>query len=99
MPRRMFEFDRGKGSMLDWQQENVAYFGPRASYFNFRSVPGPYLRTSRRQGVVYPLKWYPVPRRWDLYLAMRDRIGHGHFKGLTKPPHAVTPRPKRRAGD
>lgn len=78
----MYEFERGKGSRLEWQEENVAYFGPRASYMNRSFKRGSYKHTSRREGVVYPLSWYPVVGKWDLYLLMRDRIGHGHFKGL-----------------
>ena len=68
--------------MLDWQQENIAYFGVRASYFNVKPKPGPRKITSKRPGVIYPLKWYGPPSRWHLYLRMRDRIGHGHFKGI-----------------
>jgi hypothetical protein len=82
MPRHLFEFERGKGSRLDWQQENVAVYGPRSSYMNRSFKRGLYRPTSRREGVVYPLRWYPVIRKHDIYLAMRSRIGHGHFKGL-----------------
>lgn len=82
MPRSMYEFQRGKGSVVEWQQEYVAIYGPLAS-FRPEFKRGPYKRTSRRRGV-YPLKWYPVVRRWDIYLTMRSRIGHGHFKGMTK---------------
>jgi hypothetical protein len=82
MPRTIYEFERGKGSMLDWQQESIVMYGPRSSFLNRKFKRGPFKHTSRREGVIYPLRWYRVVRKWDLYLMMRSRIGHGHFKGI-----------------
>jgi len=86
MRRPLYEFERGKGARIDWNQEVCAFYGPRSSYMNLEFKRGPYKRTSRRKGVVYPLRWYPVVRKWDIFLKMRSRIRAGTVKDTGSEP-------------
>lgn len=79
----MYEFERGKGYVHEFSTECVAYYGSVAA------IKPEFERGTYRPGIndiARPLRPRSGSiRMWDIYLCMRDRIGHKHFQGLRAP--------------
>lgn len=79
---RSFEFERGKGLRIDWQQEARACYGNLSGSYAPTFKCGRFKPTMRRGTGPLSHGHAPGKNRWHLYLAMRARIGHKHHQGI-----------------